>query len=157
MNIIKKALLKVLAKGSSPMIKHMFLMTGDFSKAFYENNGQESLPTITEIANNRGIGFAEITQKLMKVKSMKDIGESYEITGSIIELGVEPVESSNNAFHFKITRCPYGLENTSKELCEAMMVADKKMVSTLLGQEVDMKILQSIASGDKNCEVVFSK
>ena len=74
-----------------------------------------------------------------------------------MELGVKPIESSNNTFHFKITRCPYGLEKTSKELCEAMMVADKKMVSTLLGQEVEMKIAQSLAAGDKNCEVIFSK
>ena len=42
------------------------------------------------------------------------------------------------------------------ELCEAMMTADKKMFSSLLGQEMDMKILKSIAAGDKECEVVIS-
>jgi len=30
-------------------------------------------------------------------------------------------------------------------------------VGTFLGQEVDMKILKSVAAGDKECEVIFSK
>jgi len=38
-----------------------------------------------------------------------------------------------------------------------MMTSDAKMVSTLLGQEIEMKILKSIAAGDKECEVIFSK
>ena len=72
MNVIKKALIKVVAKGSSPIIKHMFLTTGDFSKALYKKNGQDSFLMMTEIANKHGIGLAEITQKMMRVKSMKD-------------------------------------------------------------------------------------
>lgn len=157
MNAIKKALFKVVAKGSGPMIKHMYLTTGDFSKAFYIKNGQESLPMITEIVSKHGAELAEIMQKMISIKTMKDVGESYEMVNSVMELGIEPIESSNDAFHFKITKCPYGLEGTSKELCEVMMVADKKMVSAVLGQEVEMKIIKSVAAGDKNCEVVFSK
>ena len=50
-----------------------------------------------------------------------------------------------------------GIEGTSKGLCEAMMNSDKNMMSTLLGREVEMKILKSVAAGDKECEVIFSK
>jgi predicted hydrocarbon binding protein len=157
MNVIKKAVFKVLAKGSGPMIQHMFLMTGDFGKALYNKNGKESLPMITEIASKRGVGMAEITRKMMPVNTMKDADEAYNLMDSIMELGIEPIESSSDVFHFKITKCPYGLEGTNKELCEAMMVTDKQMLSTLLGQQVQMKILQSVAAGDKTCEVVFSK
>jgi len=34
---------------------------------------------------------------------------------------------------------------------------DKKMMSTFLGQEVEMKILKSVAAGDEKCEVIYSK
>ena len=54
-------------------------------------------------------------------------------------------------------KCILGIEGTSKELCEAMMTSDTSMVSALLGQEVETKILKSVAAGDKECEVIFSK
>jgi hypothetical protein len=38
-----------------------------------------------------------------------------------------------------------------------MMNTDKKMVSTLLGQQINIKIPKSMAAGDKYCEVIFSK
>ena len=79
MNVIKQTFIKVMAKGSSPMMKHMFAVTGDLSKAFYEKDGKEAIPIITEV------------------------------------------------------------------------------VSTLLGQEMEMQILKSVAAGDKECEVIFSK
>jgi hypothetical protein len=49
------------------------------------------------------------------------------------------------------------IQGTSKELCEAMMQTDKKMVSTLLGHQINIGILKSVAAGDRYCEVTFSK
>jgi hypothetical protein len=37
------------------------------------------------------------------------------------------------------------------------MNTDKKMVSTLLGKEINIKVPKSVAAGDKYCEVIFSK
>jgi len=132
-------------------------MIGDMSKAFYKKNGKEVLPIITEVAKNRGAERAEIMRKMMPVKDMKDVGELFKMTDLTMGIGIEVIESSDKAFHFKLLKCVGGIDGTSKELCEALMASDKKMVSTLLGYEVEMKILQSIAAGDKNCEVVFSK
>ena len=156
MNVIKQTIIKVLTNSSRPMMEHSFLVIGDFGKAFYRKNGKEALPLITEVANKSGAERAEIMQKMMRVKNMKDVGELFKMLDLTMELGLEAIESSNDTFHFKVSRCPYGIEGTSRELCETMMVADKKMISTLLGKEVEMKVLQTIAAGDKTCEVILS-
>ena len=156
MNVVKQTIIKVLTNSSRPMMEHSFLVIGDFGKAFYRKNGKEALPLITEVANKSGAERAEIMQKMMRVKNMKDVGELFKMLDLTMELGLEAIESSNDTFHFKVARCPYGLEGATKELCETMMTADKKMISTLLGKEVEMKVLQTIAAGDKTCEVILS-
>ena len=50
MNIIQKTFMKAAAKGFRPMMKNTHVMLGDLSKAFYEKNGKEALPIISEIA-----------------------------------------------------------------------------------------------------------
>ena len=77
--------------------------------------------------------------------------------GMMMEMGIEIVELTGDAIHLKIPKCVLGIEGTSKELCEAMMATDTTLLHTLLGQEVETKIIKSVAAGDKNCEVIFSK
>ena len=74
------------------------------------------------------------------------IGEKFDI-----------VKVSDDMLDFKVSTCPMCIQGTSKELCEAMMQTDKKMVSTLLGHQINIGILKTVAAGDKYCEVTFSK
>ena len=69
----------------------------------------------------------------------------------------EIIESSNDVLHFKMSQCPMAIQGTSQELCDALMNSDKKMVSTLLGQEINIKVPKSVAAGDKYCDVIYSK
>ena len=144
------------AKGFAPMMKLMFMGLGALSKAFYEKYGKEALPIITEVASRGGVEYGKIMQQTMPAKGMKAVGESFKMMDSMMGMGTEIVELSDDTFHFKVSQCPLGIEGTSKELCEAMMTMDKKMMSTFLGQEVEMKILKSVAAGDEKCEVVYS-
>lgn len=145
------------AKGFGPMIRQMFMGMGALSKAFYQKYGKEALPIITEAASQGGVGYGKMMQQMTPARGMKAVGESLKMMGSMMGMDMEIMELSDDAIHFKTPRCPLGIEGTSKELCEAMMSSDKKMVGTFLGQEVDMKILKSVAAGDKECEVIFSK
>ena len=52
--------------------------------------------------------------------------------------------------------CKFGLYDTYKPLCEAMMIFDRNIVETIVGQKVDMEIIRTVASGDKFCEVKFT-
>lgn len=144
------------AQGFGPMMKHMFEGMGALSRAFYEKYGNEALPIITEVAAEGGVQQAEIMQKMTPVKGLKDIGEMLKLMGATMGMEVEIIELSDDTLHFKGTECLLGIDGTGKGLCEAMMSSDKNMMSTLLGREVDMKILKSVAAGDKECEVIFS-
>ena len=157
MNIIKKTFMKAAAKGFRPMMKNMYVTMGDLCKAFYKKDGKEAIPIITEIASKSGAERAEIIRKMMPVKDMKDVGDLFKMMDAMMEMGMEVIEISDDAIHFKMPQCILGIEGTSQELCDAMMTMDMKMFSTLLGQEVETKILKSVAAGDKECEVIFSK
>lgn len=86
---------------------------------------------------------------------MKAIGELFKMFESM-GIKMDMIELSDDVMHFKTSQCPVGVEGTSRELCEAIMSSDKSMVSTLLGEEVEMKIPKSVAEGDEHCEVIFS-
>ncbi len=156
MNIIQKTFMKAAAKGFRPTMKNAYLTQGDLYKAFYKKNGKEALPIITEIAGKRGVEQAKIIRKMMTVKDMKGIGEVFNIMDTTMEMGMQVIELSEDRIHFKSPGCPLGLEGTSQELCEATMNAEKNMISTLLGQEIETKVVKSVAAGDRECEVILS-
>ena len=156
MNVIKQALIKVFSKMSRPMMEHTFIMTGDLCRAFYEKDGMEALPVIAEVSNKCGVERAKIMQRLMPVKDMNDIGELFKMMDLTMDIGLELIEVSDDKFHFKMPKCVLGLKGTSKELCEAMMALDEKMISVLLGKEVEMNIPKSLAAGDSECEITFA-
>jgi len=138
------------------MIKHALAMQGDLSKVFYEKYGRAATPIIAEIMGQSGAGSAEIVRKMMPVKSMKDVSEIFKMMRPLMELGMEIGEVTDEEVHIQVAKCPFGLEGTSKELCEAVMTHDAKTVSIFLGQEVETKILKSIAAGDEKCQVIFA-
>ena len=145
------------AKSFGPMMKLMYNMVGDLGSAFYKKYGKDALSTISTVSAKYGAPYAKIVQKMMPVKNMKDIGELYTMMFGMIEEKMEIVKVSDDMLHFKVSTCPMCIQGTSQELCEAMMNTDKKMVSTLLGKEINIKIPKSVAAGDKYCEVIFSK
>jgi len=148
---------KKIAKRFAPMFKHMYATMGALSKAFYERYGKEALPIISEVMGKSGVGSGKMAQEMVSVKGMKDVGELFKMMETMMDMKMEIMELSDDVIRFKLSQCPMGIEGTSKELCEAVMSSDKKMVSTLLGQEVEIKMLKSVAAGDEYCEVMFTK
>ena len=145
------------AKGVGPMVKLMMMGMGALSKAFYQRDGKEAIPIITEVMSRGGVEWGKLMQQMAPVKSMKAVGESFKMMDSMVDMGMEIIELSDDVFHFKVSKCPQGLEGTSRELCEAMSTNEAKMVNTFLGQEVETKILKTAAAGDEKCEMIFSK
>lgn len=144
------------AQGFGSMLKLMMMGIGSLSKAFYKKYGEEALPIITEVAKQGGVEYGKIMQQMAPARGMKAAAESFKVMDSMMKMGTEIVEVSDDTFHFRVSKCPLGIEGTSKKLCEALMTNDKEMMSTFLGKEVDMKILKSVAVGDKECEVIYS-
>jgi predicted hydrocarbon binding protein len=149
--------LEEAAKSVGPMIKLMYNMIGDLSSAFYKKYGKDALSTISAVSAKYGDPQAKLVQQMMPIKSMKDVAEMYKMMFGMIGEKFETVKVSDDALHFKVSTCPVCIQGTSKELCEAIMQMDKKMVGTLLGHKIDIDIQKSVAAGDKYCEVTFSK
>jgi hypothetical protein len=145
------------AKEFGPMMRQMFVGMGALSKAFYQKYGNEALPIITEVASQSGVEYGKMMQQMMPARGMKTVGESLKMMGAMMGIDMQMLELSDNVIHFKTQQCPLGIQGTSKALCEAMMNNDRKMIGTFLGQEVDMKILKSVAARDRECEVIYSK
>jgi predicted hydrocarbon binding protein len=146
-----------LEEAGKSMMKLMYNLVGDLSSAFYKKYGKDALPIIAKVSAKFGADSAKIVQKMMPVKNMKDFAEVYKMMMASMGEKLEIVKVSDEVFHFKTSHCPMGLEGTSQELCEAMMVSDNKMLSTLLGQKVETKLLKSLPAGDKCCEAIYSK
>ncbi len=67
--------------------------------------------------------------------------------------GVEGrVEEKENEVVFYFSECPYGLEGTSRELCEAMMAQAYKFIEAL-GPKLTMETRKTVAVGDAKCEI----
>jgi predicted hydrocarbon binding protein len=149
--------LEEAAKSVGPMIKLMYNMLGDLSASFYKKYGKNALPTISKVATKYGEPYAKLVQQMMPIKNMNDVAEMYKMMFGMIGEKFDVVKASDDILHFKVSTCPMCLEGTSKELCEAVMQTDKKMVSTLLGHPINIGIMKTVAAGDKYCEVTFSK
>jgi predicted hydrocarbon binding protein len=149
--------LEEAAKSFGPMMMLMYNAIGDLSSAFYKKYGKDALPTIAAVSGKYGADSAKIVQKMMPVKNMKDVAEMEKMMMSMAGEKMEIVKVSDDVFHFKMSHCPLGIQGTNQELCEALMNSDKKMVSTLLGQQINIKVQKSVAAGDKYCEVIYSK
>jgi predicted hydrocarbon binding protein len=141
----------------APMMQLSMMGLGAFAKAFYQRYGKEALPIIAGVMSQGGAAWGKMMQQMAPAKGMRAYGESLNMVGSIMGMGTELVELSDDKIHFKVSKCPFGIEGTSRELCEAMMSLDKSMMSTFLGQEGKVKVIKSVAAGDKICEVIESK
>jgi predicted hydrocarbon binding protein len=132
-------------------------MMGDMCIAFYKKYGKDALPIISAVSTKYGEPNAKLVQKMMPVKNLKDVAEMYKMMFGMIGEKYDIVKVSDDTLHFKVSTCPMCIQGTSKELCEAMMQTDKKMVGTLIDHPINIDIMKSVAAGDKYCEVSFSK
>jgi predicted hydrocarbon binding protein len=145
-----------VARAAGALMQVYMMDAGALSKAFYEKYGKEALPVITGVMSRGGEEMGKIMGQNLPEKNMNTIANNFRIMGPMFGGTIEVVESSDDSFRLKMARCPYGLEGAGREVCEAMMSGDEKMIGSALGLQVEMKILKSVAVGDKACEITFS-
>jgi hypothetical protein len=157
LNAVKKAIFKTVAKTAGSMTQPFLLEIGILNKSFYRKFGKESLPVIIEIMSQDGVKAGEsVRERMGAAHNMKDISSFFEIVEALLGVKMERVEVTERVFHCRMSKCPYGIEGTSRELCEAMMTKDAKQVSALLGQEAKVEIIKTVAAGDKQCDMIFT-
>ncbi len=123
-------------------------------KAIYKQFGKKALPIIKDVLKIQGRALGlKMKQKLPDTK-LSTIANAF--TKSYDPKLVKIVTNSDEKFQIQGTRCPFGLENTSRELCEAVMEIDREYFFTASEGKTRLVIVRTIAAGDPICDTVYT-
>lgn len=123
-------------------------------KAFHEKYGDEILPIIDDILGRQGRALG------LKVKSKLSDGQLSTVarafTKNFDPATIKVISISNEKFHIQGSTCPFGLENTSRQLCEAVMAIDREYFSSATDGKTTLEIIQTRAAGDPICDTLYT-
>jgi len=68
---------------------------------------------------------------------------------------VKVISIDDHIFHIQGTKCPFGLENTSRELCEAVMEIDYEYFRTAVSDKIKLNVSKTVAEGDSCCDTIY--
>ncbi|MFX1388513.1 MAG: L-2-amino-thiazoline-4-carboxylic acid hydrolase [Promethearchaeota archaeon] len=122
-------------------------------KAIYEKFGDEALPIIKDVCKKQGKSLGLKIKKKVSNNNLSTVAQAF--AKSFDQNFVEVVSISDKKFQIRGTRCPFGLENTSRELCEAVMVIDHEYFREAVKGDVKLKIVKTIAAGDSYCDTIY--
>ena len=122
-------------------------------RAFYKKFGKEALPIIKDICGKQGRALGlKIKNKLTNNK-LSTVANAF--TKSFNPNSIKIISVSDEKFQIQGTRCPFGIENTSKELCEAVMNIDHEYFRTAVDDKIKLKINKTVAAGDSYCDTIY--
>ena len=123
-------------------------------KAIYQKFGKESLPVIQEVCAKQGRSLGLKMKNRLKDTRLSSVATAF--TQNFNPDMVEVVSVSDNRFHIKGNKCPFGLENTSRELCEAVMSIDHEYFRAAVNEGIELAITKTVAAGDTCCETIYN-
>lgn len=126
---------------------------GMLIKAIYEKFGGSALPIIRESCRLQGKSLGlKIKTKLPDTK-LSSVAKAF--SKSYVPKDINIVKISDEVFQIQGKICPFGLENTSRELCEAVMEIDAEYFRTAVSKNIELKIIKTVAAGDGYCDTVY--
>ncbi len=128
-------------------------LQGKLCVALYEKTGDAGLRIIEEIYGEYGY---EVGLGLKEKWKPGDLAEaSREFEKMTNEAGLpSKVEVRDNEAYWTAHRCPFGLQNTYRPVCKAVMAMDREIFRALLGiekGEIEIEIEKTVADGDDFC------
>jgi len=126
---------------------------GMLIKSCYEKFGRDVLPIVKEVCKKQGCSLGlKIKEKLPNTR-LSTVATAF--SKSFDANFVKIIEISDNKFQIQGTKCPFGLENTSRELCEAVMEIDGEYFRTAVDDKIKMTIIKTVAEGDSYCDTLY--
>ncbi|NVM37706.1 MAG: L-2-amino-thiazoline-4-carboxylic acid hydrolase [Candidatus Lokiarchaeota archaeon] len=122
-------------------------------KAVYKKFGVEVLPIIKNVCMKQGKSLGLKVKKKHPNNNLITVAKAF--SKSFDQNFVKIISMSDEKFQINGTKCPFGLENTSRELCEAVMAIDHEYFREAVSDKVKLKILKTIAAGDPYCDTVY--
>jgi len=126
---------------------------GMLIKAIYEKFGKEALPVIKEILGRQGRALGLKVRGKVPDNKLTTVAKAFSQSWDP-EL-VKVITSTDKKFQIQGTVCPFGLENTTRELCEAVMEIDYEYFRTAVSDKIKLSIIKSIAEGDSFCDTLY--
>ena len=122
-------------------------------KAFHEKCGDDSLPVIDDILGRQGRALGLKARSKLPDGCLSRVAAAFAKNFDPETINV--VSISDDRFHIQGTICPFGLENTSRKLCEAVMAIDREYFLAATGGKTSLEIIQTRAAGDPICDTVY--
>ena len=142
------------SKESENLPKNPTEAQGLLIKAFYKKFGKKALPIIKNVLKLQGRALGlKIKQKLSDYE-LSTVATAF--SKSFDPAFVEIITLTDEEFRIQGTKCPFGLENTDRELCEAVMEIDQEYFFTASDGKTQLAILQTVAAGDPFCDTIYT-
>lgn len=138
---------------SKKLPKNSIEAQGLLIKAFYKKYGDEILPIIDDILGLQGHALGLKVREKVQDNKLSTIAKFF-VKNWDPKL-VKVISISDKKFHIQGTKCPFGLENTSRKLCEAVMAIDREYFFTATDGKTKLEILKTVAAGDPLCDTVY--
>ena len=126
---------------------------GMLFKSIYEKFGKEALPIIKDICRKQGCSLGLKIKKKVPNHKLSTVATAF--SKSFDAKYVKVIEITDEKFQIQGTKCPFKIENTSRELCEAVMEIDSQYFRTAVDENVHMTIIKTIAEGDLYCDTLY--
>lgn len=123
-------------------------------KAFHEKCGSAALPVIDDILGRQGRALGLKAGSRVADKRLSTVAAAF--AKNFDPATVDVACLSDEKFQIVGTKCPFGLENTSRELCEAVMAIDREYFAAATEGRTQLRILQTRAAGDPVCDTVYT-
>ncbi len=121
-------------------------------KAFYEKYGNEILPIVDEIMGLQGRALGLKAKSKLPENSLPTVARAFAKNFE----SAETVTLKEDEFNIRGISCPFGLENTSRKLCEAVMAIDREYFLAATDGKTKLKILRTRAEGDPVCDTLYT-
>ena len=127
---------------------------GMLIKAVYEKFGKEALFIIKDVCKRQGRSLGLKIKKKLPDNKLSTVANAF--SKSYDPKDIKVIQMSDEMFQIQGSKCPFGLENTSRELCEAVMEIDAEYFRTAVNENVKLKILKTVAEGDEYCDTIYT-
>jgi len=141
-------------KTTDPLPKNAIEAQGLLIKAFHEKYGDEILPIIDDILGCQGRALGLKVKSKLSDSQLSTVARAF--TRNFDPTTIKVISISNEKFHIQGSTCPFGLENTSRQLCEAVMAIDREYFFSATDGKTTLAIIQTRAAGDPICDTLYT-
>ncbi|MDD5711610.1 MAG: hypothetical protein PHY31_02500 [Smithellaceae bacterium] len=122
-------------------------------KAFYARFGAAALPVIAEICGLQGKALGEKIKAKLPDQKLSTVASAF--ARSFDQDYVHIAELNDRRFQFQGTGCPFGLEGTDRNLCEAVMMIDREYFRAAVSPKMKLTVIKTRAGGDPFCDTLY--